>query len=64
MHAELGPLLVFLGSLPGEVPSNSWQMTSVLVMQELVMVAVSPKLELMPTRVEDPPEAVTLSIFT
>ena len=39
-------------------------MTSVAVMHELVIVAVSPKLLLMPTRPAEPPEAVTLSILT
>ena len=33
-------------------------------MHELVMVAVSPKLLLMPTRPAEPPEAVTPSILT
>ncbi|KAF2004064.1 hypothetical protein P154DRAFT_65822 [Amniculicola lignicola CBS 123094] len=44
------PVLISVGSLPGVVPSNSSQITLVSVMQELVMVAVSPMLELIPTK--------------
>jgi hypothetical protein len=59
LQAVLGPVDTDLGSLPGVVPSNSSQISLTLVAHVAAsMVAVSPKLELMPAS-SFPLEAVT-----
>lgn len=50
LHWAEGPLPTDLGSLPGLVPWNSSQMVLTEVAQVPVMVAVPPKLRLIPAR--------------
>lgn len=57
------PLPISVGSLPLETPLNFVQTALTPVSLELVILAVSPKLVLMPTRVL-PEEAVMLSRMT
>ena len=63
LQALLGPELIFFGSFPELLPSNSSQMALTLVAHVPVIVEVSPKLELMPVMTL-PSEALTFLTTT
>jgi hypothetical protein len=64
LHASLGPAAPFFGSLPGVVPVYSWQMFLTPFAHVPEMVAVSPKLLLMPASSDLPLVAMTFLIMT
>ena len=63
MQALLGPELIFSGSSPELLPSNSSHMSLTVVAHVSVIVEVSPKLELMPV-ITLPSEALTFLTTT